>query len=88
MLLFAPPKTTRLPPLAALSKSTPNLPRVTSNGSVVDIGEASPSNASDDPPPRAAALCGPGLAMAAAFVGPGTISTCAAAGAQFGFGLL
>ena len=88
MLLFAPPKTSRLPPLAALSKSTPNLPRVTSNGSVVDIGEASPSNASDDPPPRAAALCGPGLAMAAAFVGPGTISTCAAAGAQYGFGLL
>ena len=88
MLLFAPPKASRLPPLAALSKSTPNLPRVTSNGSVVDIGEASPSNASDDPPPRAAALCGPGLAMAAAFVGPGTISTCAAAGAQFGFGLL
>ena len=29
MLLFAPPKTSRLPPLAALSKSTPNLPRVT-----------------------------------------------------------
>ena len=59
MLLFAPPKTSRLPPLAALSKSTPNLPRVTSNGSVVDIGEASPSNASDDPPPRAARSTAP-----------------------------
>ena len=59
MLLFAPPKTSRLPPLAAISKSTPNLPRVTSNGSVVDIGEASPSNASDDPPPRAACSAAP-----------------------------
>jgi len=33
-------------------------------------------------------LCGPGFAMAAAFIGPGTIATCSEAGAEFGLSLL
>ena len=33
-------------------------------------------------------LCGPGFAMAAAFIGPGTIATCSEAGAEYGLSLL
>jgi len=43
---------------------------------------------SDEAAPTSTRLCGPGLAMAAAFIGPGSIATCSHAGAQFGFALL
>lgn len=38
-----------------------------------------------DTPPRAAKGLGPGLLVAAAFIGPGTVTTASVAGADFGF---
>jgi len=40
------------------------------------------------PPSPSTRLCGPGLAMAAAFIGPGSIATCSQAGSEFGLALL